>query len=165
MSEFHTDPRPGERRIAPPERPDAGVHFIGRIRTPWKTRGECPKNSRAATALGEAAICEVVLDPRYGEGLRGIERFSHLWMLYWMDRAARDLIVQFPKHLDEARGVFALRSPARPNPVAMAAVRLIGAEGETLRVLGLDCLDGTPLIDVKPYFASTDSISDAVRPA
>jgi tRNA (Thr-GGU) A37 N-methylase len=59
-------------------------------------------------------------------------------------------------------GTFALRSPARPNPIAMSVVRLVRIEGPTLSVVGLDCLDGTPLLDIKPYFASTDSVPDAV---
>lgn len=165
MSDESIAPRPGEVRIGLPERMDAGVYFIGRIRTPWTSRADCPKNSREAMALGDAAISTVEIDAGYREGLRDIERFSHIWLLYWMDRAARDLVVQAPKHLDGTRGVFALRSPARPNPIAMAAARLISVNGLTLRVLGADCLDGTPLVDVKPYFASTDSIPEATRPA
>jgi len=69
--------------------------------------------------------------------------------------------VQAPRH-GERRGTFALRSPVRPNPIAMSVVRLTHVEGTRLSVVGLDCLDGTPLIDVKPYFASVDSVPDAV---
>jgi tRNA (Thr-GGU) A37 N-methylase len=79
-----------------------------------------------------------------------------------MDRAPRDLVLQTPAHYGVQRGTFALRSPARPNPIAMSVVRLLRIEGNTLSVIGLDCLDGTPLIDLKPYFASTDSVPDAV---
>ena len=82
-------------------------------------------------------------------------------MLYFMDRARRDLLVQAPRH-GERRGTFALRSPVRPNPIAMSVVRLVGIDGTKLSVVGLDCLDGTPLIDIKPYFASVDSVPDAV---
>jgi tRNA (Thr-GGU) A37 N-methylase len=71
-------------------------------------------------------------------------------------------VLQTPAHYGVQRGTFALRSPARPNPVAMSVVRLLRIEGNTLSVIGLDCLDGTPLIDLKPYFASTDSVPDAV---
>ena len=60
------------------------------------------------------------------------------------------------------RGTFALRSPVRPNPIAMSVVRLVGVEGTTLSVVGLDCLDGTPLIDIKPYFASVDAVPEAI---
>ncbi|MET0606153.1 MAG: tRNA (N6-threonylcarbamoyladenosine(37)-N6)-methyltransferase TrmO [Beijerinckiaceae bacterium] len=157
--------RPGEERIDTPSAYDAHIVFIGRIRTPWTSRADCPKNSREAAALGEAAHCTIELDARLVRGLLEITKHTHLWALYWMDRARRDLIVQAPGHLDAPRGVFALRSPVRPNPVAMAAVRLIDVEGVRLTVLGLDCLDGTPLIDLKPYFASTDSIPQALLEA
>jgi len=90
-----------------------------------------------------------------------------------MDQARRDLIQQMPAHLDHPRGTFdldhprgtfALRSPVRPNPIALAAVELIGVEGSTLSVRKVDCIDGTPLIDIKPYFASIDSLPQARRP-
>ena len=80
---------------------------------------------------------------------------THLVVLYFMDQARRDLLVQAPRH-GERRGTFALRSPVRPNPIAMSVVRLVRIEGTTLTVVGLDCLDGTPLIDIKPYFASVE---------
>jgi tRNA-Thr(GGU) m(6)t(6)A37 methyltransferase TsaA len=83
-------------------------------------------------------------------------------VLYWMDRAARDIVLQVPRHYGVQRGTFSLRSPARPNPIAMSVVRLLEVEGAKLSVVGLDCLDGTPLLDLKPYFASTDSVPDAV---
>ena len=82
-------------------------------------------------------------------------------VLYWMDKARRDLVVQSPRHYAEERGTFALRSPVRPNPIAASVVRLVSIDGTTLSVVGLDCLDGTPLLDIKPYFASTDSVPDA----
>jgi tRNA-Thr(GGU) m(6)t(6)A37 methyltransferase TsaA len=82
-------------------------------------------------------------------------------VLYWMDKARRDLVVQAPRHYAESRGTFALRSPVRPNPIAASVVRLIRLDGNTLDVTGLDCMDGTPLLDIKPYFASTDAVPDA----
>ena len=145
-------PRPGELRVEPPANFDAGLYFIGRIRTPWKTLAECPKNS------GEAnAECTIALDARYAPGLKDVETCTHLIVLYWMDQAPRDLIVQGPKHYGVPHGTFALRSPARPNPIALAVVELLAVEGSVLRVRGVDCLDGTPLLDIKPYFASTDA--------
>ena len=74
-----------------------------------------------------------------------------------MDKARRDLVVQVPGHYETGRGTFALRSPVRPNPIAMSVVQLVKIDGTRLSVLGLDCLDGTPLLDLKPYFASVDS--------
>jgi tRNA-Thr(GGU) m(6)t(6)A37 methyltransferase TsaA len=148
--------RPGEIAAALPESFDAGVYFIGRIRTPWKTRDDCPKNAR-----GSDAPCTIELDPRYAAALDGVASCTHLVVLYFMHQARRDLLVQAPRH-GERRGTFSLRSPVRPNPIAMSVVRLTRIEGTTLSVVGLDCLDGTPLIDIKPYFASVDSVPEAV---
>jgi tRNA (Thr-GGU) A37 N-methylase len=78
-----------------------------------------------------------------------------------MDQARRDLVVQVPGHYGTGRGTFALRSPVRPNPIALSVVRLLKVEGTTLSVVGMDCLDGTPLLDLKPYFASVDAEPDA----
>jgi tRNA-Thr(GGU) m(6)t(6)A37 methyltransferase TsaA len=148
--------REGEVAVALPEHFDASLYFIGRIRTPWTRREDCPKNGREAEA-----ICTIELDSRWAQGLQGLETSTHVVVLYWMDRARRDLVLQAPRHYGEQRGTFALRSPVRPNPIAMSVVRLMRIEGTTLSVIGLDCLDHTPLIDIKPYFASTDAVPDA----
>ncbi|MBV9238872.1 MAG: tRNA (N6-threonylcarbamoyladenosine(37)-N6)-methyltransferase TrmO [Xanthobacteraceae bacterium] len=155
-----TDPyglRPGEAAIELPEDFDAGVYFVGRIRTPWQRREECPKNARESDA-----VCSIEVDPRYAAALKDIETSSHLLVLYWMDKARRDLVLQAPRPYDTQRGTFALRSPVRPNPIAASVVKLVGVAGPRLSVIGLDCLDGTPLIDIKPYFASVDAVPDAV---
>ena len=154
-----SDLRPGEVRLDLPVSFDAGVYFIGRIRTPFKSRSECPKNTAESDAVGR-----IELDPRFAAGLADVQLYSHLWLLYWMDQARRDLVQQVPAHLGKPRGTFALRSPVRPNPVAMAAVELISVADAILTVRKVDCVDGTPLIDIKPYFASTDSFPDARRP-
>ena len=148
--------RPGEQATPLPERFDAGLYFIGRLRTPWTLRADCPKNGRQTDA-----ICTAELDPAYAPGLLSIEGASHLILLYWMDKAPRGLLRQQPRHADGIRGTFSLRSPARPNPVALSVVEFLGRAGTTLRVRGLDCLDGTPLLDIKPYYASTDSRPEA----
>lgn len=149
--------RPGEVTIDLPPTADAGLHFIGHIRTPWKTRAECPRNSRDSDE-----ICTVEIAPAYRPALEGLEGTSHLWLLYFMHRSPRNLLVQVPRSYGRQRGTFALRSPARPNPIAMSAVRLIGIEEGRLLVRGLDCLDGTPLLDVKPYFSRTDCFPEAI---
>ena len=149
--------RDGEVAVELPKQPDAGVYFIGRIRTPWKERKNCPKNARESDA-----VCTVELDPRWREGLKDVATCSHLVLLYWMDKSPRNLVLQVPGHYGAQHGTFALRSPARPNPIALSVVRLLRVEGDTLSVTGLDCLDGTPLLDIKPYFASTDSVPEAV---
>jgi tRNA-Thr(GGU) m(6)t(6)A37 methyltransferase TsaA len=148
--------REGEIAVALPPQFDASLYFIGRIRTPWPRRDDCPKNARESDA-----VCSIVLDPRWVEGLKGLESVSHVIVLYWMDEARRDLVRQAPHHYSEQRGTFALRSPVRPNPIALSVARLLGIDGNTLSVIGLDCLDDTPLLDIKPYFASTDSVPDA----
>ena len=152
-----TDLRPGEIAVTLPDKFDAGVYFIGRICTPWTRRDECPKNAR-----GSDAVCTIELDPRYADALEGVASCTHLVILYFMDRARRDLVVQAPRHHSEPRGTFSVRSPVRPNPIAMSVVKLVQVDGTTLSVVGLDCLDGTPLIDIKPYFASVDSVPEAV---
>ena len=149
--------REGEKAVELPDRTDAGLYFIGRIHTPWKDRKDCPKNARESEA-----VCVVDVDPRWGEGLKDVETCSHIVLLYWMDRSPRNLVLQVPAHHGAQRGTFALRSPARPNPVAMSVVKLLRVDGNRLSVVGLDCLDGTRLLDIKPYFASTDSIPEAV---
>ena len=157
MSESNWGIREGEVAVELPERFDASLYFIGRIRTPWTDRDNCPKNARESDA-----ICTIEVDPRWAPALRGVETCTHLVVLYWMDRSRRDLVIQVPGHYGVGHGTFALRSPARPNPIAMSVARLIGVDGSRLSVSGLDCLDGTPLLDIKPYFASTDSVAEAV---
>ena len=159
--------REGEIRLA--EDPagmaaDGHVVFIGRLRSPWKTREDCPKNMAAARATGERATIEI--DPPYRPGLAGLAGTSHLVVLTWLNFAPRNLIVQKPRHAAEAKGVFALRSPARPNPVGLHVIRLIGVDQETgtLTLEASDVLDGTPVIDIKPYFASIDAFPDAIPP-
>lgn len=149
--------REGEIAAELPETFDASLYFIGTIRTPWKKREDCPKNARESTE-----VCTIEVDPRWAKGLQAVETCSHLVILYWMDRSRRDLVVQVPRHYGVGRGTFSLRSPARPNPIAMSVVTLLQVEGTRLAVTGLDCLDGTPLLDIKPYFASVDCVPDAV---
>ena len=149
--------REGEVAVPLPDHFDASLYYIGRIRTPWKRREDCPKNARESEA-----VCTIELDPRWAAALKGVESCTHLVVLYWMDKSRRDLVLQVPRHYGEQRGTFALRSPARPNPIALSVVRLVRIDGHKLDVVGLDCLDGTPLLDLKPYFASTDAVSDSV---
>src|SRR5258708_313879 len=144
--------RAGEVAIALPEIFDASVYFIGRIHTPWTRRDQCPKNARESDA-----VCTIEVDPRYAAALTGVESCSHLLVLYWMDKSRRDLVLQVPRTYGEQRGTFALRSPARPNPIAASVATLLQIAAPRLSVVGLDCLHGTPLIDINPHFASTDS--------
>ena len=153
-----SDIRPGEVQLGfdPADRAQVGVTFIGHIRSRWK-RGDAPRNlTKARETDGGAARIE--LDPAYAAGLQGLEVGRAIWVLYWMDRGRRDLILQAPRHTPEARGVFSLRSPVRPNPVAMAAVRITTID-RTTGVIGIDATDAfdmTPVIDIKPWMAGID---------
>lgn len=138
--------RAGERAADLPEAADAALRFIGRIRTPWANRSDCPRQGRL-----DGPECRVEVAAPWQEALLGIGEYAHLDLLYWLDRARRDLVVQNPGN-DGQRyfGTFALRSPQRPNPIGLSRVRLVRVEGASLVVRGLDCLDGTPLLDIKP---------------
>lgn len=138
-------PRPGEIVAEHTPAADAHLTFIGRLRTPWLTRAECPRQGTA-----DGPECRVEVFEPWQAALGGLERFAEIELLYWMDRARRDLLTQHPAHLAHPRGTFSLRSPARPNPIATSRVRLLRIEAGTLTVRGLDCLDGTPLLDIKP---------------
>ena len=149
--------RAGEVPVDLPPAFDAGLFFIGRIRTPWAARADCPKNVRERDA-----VCTIEIDARWLPALKDVEGCSHLLVLYWMHQARRDLVLQAPRHYAAQRGTFALRSPVRPNPIALSVVRLLGVHKSCLTTSTLDCVDGTPLLDLKPYFASTDAVPDAV---
>ena len=138
--------RDGEKAVELPSSPDAGVYFIGRIRTPWRSRKDCPKHGDPENG----PVCRVEVDARWAAALEGVAAPGYLQILYWMHLARRDLVTQSPAADGRTTGTFALRSPLRPNPIAASVVRLDGVEGNTLLVRGLDCLDGTPLIDIKP---------------
>ena len=139
--------RAHEQAVALPETPQAQLYFIGRIRTPWATRGECPRRGDLTGPL-----CRVEIDEPWPPALAGIERHERLQLLYWMHLARRDLVLQNPRGEGITQGSFALRSPVRPNPIASSIVTLERVEGATLLVRGLDCVDGTPLIDIKPEY-------------
>ena len=159
MSPF-THARPGEVAIDLPQSFDADIYFIGRMCTPWKELRDCPRNSQRS---GDA-VAYIDLDPLFAQGLVDIELCSHLTVLYWLHLSRRDLIQQMPSHVTAPRGVFGLRSPVRPNPIGLSVVELVKVEGARLTIRNIDCVDGTPVVDIKPYFASTDSFPDAKRP-
>lgn len=119
--------------------------FIGTIRTPFVTRADCPRQGRA-----DGPECRIELDPRFAPALDGIERFARIEVLYWLHLSRRDLLTQSPRSDGRTTGTFALRSPVRPNPIGTSIVDLVRRDGHVLVVRGLECLDGTPLIDLKP---------------
>lgn len=140
-----TDIRPGEIAGDLPAGFDAGLYFIGRARTPWTERSACPRRGSH-----EGPLCRLEIEPRWRPALRGLEGRSFVQALYFMHLARRDLLLQAPKGKDALYGTFALRSPVRPNPIASSILKLEGVAPDHLLVRGLDCVDGTPLLDVKP---------------
>lgn len=124
---------------------DAGLIFIGRIHTPWTSRMGCPRQGR-----DDGPICRIEVFPLWADALQGIDGYARLEVLYWLHLSRRDLVLQSPRDDGATQGTFALRSPARPNPIGTSIVRLVGIDGPNLLVQGIDCLDGTPLLDLKP---------------
>jgi len=137
--------RAAERAVEWPDAVDAGLIYIGRIHTPWTSRMDCPRQGRP-----DGPTCRIEVFQPWDQALAGIAEFERLEGLYWLHRSRRDLVLQSPKSDGNTRGTFSLRSPVRPNPIGTSMVTLLGIEGSTLLVRGLDCLDGTPLIDLKP---------------
>ena len=156
--------RDGEEALPfdPAEMPgEAHLIFIGRIASPWTDRTECPKNMAAARETGRPA--RALVDAPYRKGLAGLEDATHIVLLTWLGDAGRNLILQKPRHRAEPTGTFALRSPVRPNPIGLHVVKLLGIDAEAgiLDLETIDVLDGTPLLDIKPYYASTDAVPNA----
>jgi tRNA-Thr(GGU) m(6)t(6)A37 methyltransferase TsaA len=137
--------RAGETAVetAPPS--DAGLVFIGSIHTPWTDRLLCPRQGRP-----DGPTCRIEVFEPWVAALDGIAEYERIEVLYWLHLSRRDLVRQSPRNDGTARGTFSLRSPVRPNPIGTQLVTLVRVEGPSVFVRGLDCLDGTPLIDLKP---------------
>ena len=130
---------------------------IGVIHTPFREAAGTPIQPRAAK--GARGTVEV-FEP-FAAGLRDLDGFDRVWLVYWFDRSAAPKLVVTPYLDDQPRGLFATRAPCRPNPIGMSPVRLLGIEGRVLSVEDGDMLDGTPLIDVKPYSPHFDCFPEA----
>lgn len=134
---------------------DMTLRPIGFVRSPYKAKGDAPRQGRLSDTVSEIVIAE-----EYREGLKDVGKKSHLFILSWFDRADRSVLRATPPHEGIEHGVFATRSPNRPNPVALSLVDLIRCEEGVLTVRGLDALDGTPVVDIKPYSPEIDSITE-----
>jgi tRNA (adenine37-N6)-methyltransferase len=127
------------------------LHPVGHVRSPYKARGDAPRQGRFSDT-----VSEIVIDEKYGPALWQIEGRKHLWVLCWFDRADRTVLRATPPGTSDEKGVFAIRSPGRPNPVSICMVDLLEVNGNVLKVRGLDAFDGTPVIDIKVYSAEVD---------
>jgi tRNA-Thr(GGU) m(6)t(6)A37 methyltransferase TsaA len=140
-----TQLRDGEVAVDMPGANDAGLVFIGRIRTPWRAREETPRQGNRT-----GPICRLEIFEPWVPALKGVDLYEQLEVIYWLHRSPRNLVLQSPKKNGQTRGTFSLRSPVRPNPIGTSIVKFVAIEGSAVLVQGLDCLDGTPLIDLKP---------------
>jgi tRNA-Thr(GGU) m(6)t(6)A37 methyltransferase TsaA len=111
-------------------------------------------------------ITEIVVDEEFTDALTGIDDYSHVIIVFWMDKVKKYVITHQPQGNPEVPvvGIFSCRCPSRPNPIAMTTVKLIGHEGNTIKVKGLDILDGTPIIDIKPYWPQYDEVDEMKVP-
>ncbi len=136
---------------------DLVVRPIGVVHSPLEDKAEAP---RQGTAPGSASG-RIVLSPEFADGLDDLGGFDRLWILFWFDRAVGWRPKVLPPRSEHKRGVFATRSPHRPNPIGLSAVRLERIEGLTLFVSELDVLDQTPVLDIKPYLPYADAFADS----
>jgi len=126
----------------------ATIEPIGHIITPYKTIEECPRNISP-----DGPVCHLVVDEDLRDGLMGLQAGQRILILYWLDEADRMVVQQNSRRTGEMAGVFALRTPNRRNPIGAAVLPIESIENGTITVRGLDCLNGTPLIDIKPAMA------------
>jgi tRNA-Thr(GGU) m(6)t(6)A37 methyltransferase TsaA len=150
-------PRSRQRRSKGSGSGTIKIEPVGVIRSPYTAKEETPIQG----AFRQEVEGRVEIFPEYAEALKDIEGFSHIILLYVFDRAGPVELVR-PTFLDDApHGVFASRHPCRPNGIGLTVVRLLGREGRTLRVSGIDTLDLTPVVDIKPYIPRFDCFPEA----
>lgn len=142
----------------PADRADATVSFIGKVTSEWCV-GNCPKNLTDARARKNRAHF-LTLVPEYRAALSGLRKGDHIWLMLWFDRADRELLVQAPRAGDDIRGVFSLRSPARPNPISLHLVQIVALDikNGVVEVDAIDAFDETPVLDIKPWRPGIDRI-------
>lgn len=128
---------------------------IGVIHSPYRKKGDAPHQGRHSLTTSEIEIF-----PEYADGLNDIAELPHLIVLYWLDRADRSMLMAVPPHSKKEHGVFATRSPNRPNPIGFAVIDVLSIDGLRLIVRGLDAFDGTPVLDIKHYSPEIDCIQE-----
>jgi tRNA (adenine37-N6)-methyltransferase len=132
----------------------AKLNYIGHIKTPYQTTDECPGQARPQNGTSE-----IIVDKEYASALKGLTVGGQIQLLYWFDQADRSVLKAVPKwsEVNEERGVFSIRSPNRPNPIALSTVEIFSIDENVMTVTAMDCLDGTPLLDIKPYLNQLES--------
>ena len=123
----------------------ATIEFIGHIKTPFKTIDACPRNIEP-----NGPLCELVVDDAWCDGLMGLQVGQKILILYWFEHVDRNRLRQASRRTGELAGIFALRTPNRCNPIGAAVLPIERIDGRVISVRGIDCLDGTPLLDIKP---------------
>jgi tRNA (adenine37-N6)-methyltransferase len=150
-------PRPAQAKKGQSMSNELKIEPIGVIETPFREPVGTPiQPSRANGARGK-----VYVDPRFWPGLRDLAGFDRIWLIYWLHQRTSSSLAVTPFLDHEPRGVFATRAPARPTPIGISAVRVIAVEGGVLEVADVDMIDGTPLLDIKPYIPEFDSYPDS----
>lgn len=132
---------------------------IGIIHSPFTSHTQAPRQGR--NSLEEV---EIEIYPEFQQGLGSMEGISHIWVIYWMDRAERNALVAKRPEWDEPRPVFSIRSPSRPNPIALSIGRIERISEGRITVTGIEALDNSPVIDIKPYIAEIDCVTDTDNP-
>jgi len=127
------------------------LHPIGVIHSSYKKKEDIPCQGYR---YEEKGMVEVF--PRYAEGLKDVEGFSHLILVYFFHKTKQAKLIAKPFLDDQPKGIFAIRGPSRPNHIGLTVVKLLNIEGNHLTVANIDCLDGTPLLDIKPYVSQFD---------
>lgn len=132
------------------------LQAIGRIYSPYKTKDEAPSQGKFSSK-----VATIEIKPAYKKGLQDIANLSHILVLYWQDQSDRSVLTAQPPFADRSFGVFATRSPNRPNPIALCTCEFVSIQGNKLTVKGLDALDGSPLLDIKPYAPQLDTVESS----
>ena len=133
------------------------IEAIGVIHSPYDKLEDMPIQPKGA----EEVEGYIIFDEKYAGGLRDLDGFSHVYLLYSFHKATRTELLVTPFMDTETRGVFATRSPLRPNHIGISIVRLTGVEGNKVLVKGVDVIDGTPLLDIKPYIEKFDAVEES----
>jgi tRNA-Thr(GGU) m(6)t(6)A37 methyltransferase TsaA len=133
------------------DQPSLELNPIGIIHSPYRDREQAPRQGS-----GREEICQVEVFKQFEQGLKDVEGFSHIILIYWLHKSAGYHLLVTPPGDSKPRGLFTTRSPNRPNPLGLCVVELVAKEGRILKVRGLDAIDGSPLLDIKPYIPSID---------